>query len=192
MGPAPAEVSLANAGWIILKSLSLPAFLVLMRLMPLSGYHAAEHQAVHAMERGEPLIPEVVERMPRVHPRCGTNIMAGVLVFGCVSQGLPVLQIGLGGPDSALIGAVAALFSWRSLGAFLQQYFTTRPASDKQIASGIAAATDLQRKFLASEPRRPTFWKRLWCMGFLQMVVGSFIGAFLLWLFGLAAHVALV
>lgn len=190
-GFIPTGLSQGYFGLLLLRGLSLAAFLILMRLLPLSGYHAAEHQAVHAMERGEPLIPQVVKRMPRVHPRCGTNLMAGLLVFGSVSQGLPALQIGLHGPDSALIGAVAALFSWRSVGAFLQLYFTTRPASDKQIASGIAAATDLQRKFLAAEPRRPTFWKRLWCMGLLQMMIGFSIGAFVLSLIGLAAHITL-
>jgi CBS domain-containing protein len=173
--------TVAATASVVLQSLSLPLFLLLMRFLPLSGYHAAEHQAVHAMERGETLLPEVVKRMPRVHPRCGTNVMAGATVFMGVSQVLQTLQIGLGAPDSAIIGALAALFTWRSFGAFLQQHFTTRPASDKQIASGIAAAEDLQRKFLSTEPRRPTFWKRLWCMGFLQMIVGTGIASWMLY-----------
>jgi uncharacterized protein YqhQ len=36
---------------------------------------------VHAIERGEPLVLEVVRRMPRVHPRCGTNLVAGIALF---------------------------------------------------------------------------------------------------------------
>src|SRR5262249_31439746 len=81
---SPAEMTLGNSGWYVLQALSLVLFLVFMRALPLAGYHAAEHQAVHAMERGEPLCAEIVRRMPRVHPRCGTNLMAAGLVFGTV------------------------------------------------------------------------------------------------------------
>jgi CBS domain-containing protein len=174
---APARLTTQTAGWFILQGLPLPVFLLLMRLLPLSGYHAAEHQAVHAIERGEPLHPAILRRMPRVHPRCGTNIMAGALIFTVVSQALPALHIGLGASDSAVLGALVALFTWRSLGAFLQQYFTTRPATDKQLESGIRAAEDLEQRFASSIPHRPTLARRLWCMGMPQMVVGTTVGA---------------
>ena len=49
---------------------------------------------------------------------------------------------------------------------------TTRPASDRQLAAGIAAAEDLERKFLQAVPRRPAFWRRLWCMGLPQTFLG--------------------
>jgi CBS domain-containing protein len=169
----PSHMSLQNLGWFVLQGLFFPLFLVLMRILPLAGYHAAEHQAVHAMERGDMLHPDVLRRMPRVHPRCGTNIMAGAMIFTLVSQGLPALQIGLGSSDSAVLGALCTLFTWRSFGAFLQQYFTTRPASDRQIASGIRAAEDLQHKFLMTEPRRPTILRRIWCMGMPQIILGT-------------------
>jgi uncharacterized protein YqhQ len=51
-------------------------FLSLIRISRIAGFHAAEHQTVHAIENGEPLVPEIVSRMPRPHPRCGTNILA--------------------------------------------------------------------------------------------------------------------
>ena len=54
-------------------------FAVLLHLSPLAGYHAAEHQVVHAIERGESLSIKNVSRMSRVHPRCGTNLATGVL-----------------------------------------------------------------------------------------------------------------
>src|SRR5262249_42286314 len=54
------------------------AFLIIFRLLPLSGIHAAEHKVVHAIERGEELTRENVRRMPRVHPRCGTNLVVGL------------------------------------------------------------------------------------------------------------------
>ena len=40
-------------------------FLLIMRLLPLSGVHAAEHQTVWAIEKGLALTPENVAKMPR-------------------------------------------------------------------------------------------------------------------------------
>lgn len=175
--PQPAHITLDTLGWFLLQALALPLFFVLLRLLPLSGYHAAEHQAVHAMERGEPLHPEIVRRMPRVHPRCGTNLMAGGLVFTVVSQAVPAIRFwGLDAADGAVLGAVVALFTWRRVGAFLQQHFTTRPATERQIMAGIAAAEDLERKFLFAPPHRPTLWRRLWCMGLPQTLFGVSVG----------------
>lgn len=61
--------------------LPLPFVFGLLRLAPLSGTHAAEHQVVHAVERSAPLQTAVVRAMPRVHPRCGTNLFAGFTLF---------------------------------------------------------------------------------------------------------------
>lgn len=176
--PRPSEVTFDNLDWFLLQALALPLFLGLLRALPIAGYHAAEHQAVHALERGEPLHLEVVRRMPRVHPRCGTNLLAGGLTFVALSQGLPALSRGLlDAADGAILGALITLLTWKRVGSFLQQYFTTRPATDEQLDSGIAAAEDLQRKFLHSIPRRPTFWRRLWCMGVPQVTGGITLGA---------------
>ncbi|MER3495923.1 MAG: hypothetical protein C4320_03425, partial [Armatimonadota bacterium] len=61
-------------------------FVILFRLLPLAGTHAAEHMAVNALERGEPLDPEVVARMPRTHIRCGTNLAVGAGLFFGISE----------------------------------------------------------------------------------------------------------
>ncbi len=171
--PQPTVLLWQNCGWFVLHALPVLMFFILMRLMPLAGYHAAEHQAVHTMERGDLLLPEVLSRMPRVHPRCGTNIMAGAMIFLFVSETLPALHIGLGPSDSTVLGALVALFTWRSLGAVIQQYFTTRPATDKQLASGIRAAEELERKFLTTGSRRPNPLRRIWCMGLIQVAIGA-------------------
>jgi uncharacterized protein YqhQ len=42
-------------------------------------YHGAEHKAIAAYENGDPLQPEVVERYPTLHVRCGTNFLFIVL-----------------------------------------------------------------------------------------------------------------
>lgn len=179
--PQPSVLLWQNCGWFLLHGLPVLMFFVLMRLMPLAGYHAAEHQAVHVMERGDMLIPEVLERMPRVHPRCGTNVMAGAMIFLFISETLPALHLGLGPSDSTVLGALTALFTWRSFGAIIQQHFTTRPATEKQLVSGIRAAEDLERQFLLAGPIRPNPIRRIWCMGLIQVGFGASI---LSWMLG--------
>ncbi|MBC7805357.1 MAG: DUF1385 domain-containing protein [Akkermansiaceae bacterium] len=166
-------------------------FLLLLRQTPLAGYHAAEHQVVHAIERGEPLLPEAVRRMPRVHPRCSTNLVAGLLLFYIIGT---AFAGSLGAELSYLVGAFAAFLWWRPVGSFLQQHATTRPASDKEIESGIRAARDLFDALdspvssAVSKPVSPLQAKvrRIWQAGFVQIFMGSGIA------FALLAFIAFV
>jgi uncharacterized protein YqhQ len=48
------------------------------------GYHAAEHQAAWAFEKGDDLTVDRVRTFPRVHPRCGTAFLATVLLISIV------------------------------------------------------------------------------------------------------------
>jgi CBS domain-containing protein len=170
---------------------ALLVFLCAVRFSPLAGYHAAEHQVVHAIERSEPLLIENVRSMPRVHPRCGTNLVAGGLIFGVVTGILnPIatrfLPPAVAGLTYGLAGIVALTY-WRTLGSFLQFWFTTRPATDKQLASGIRAAREVLERHERqgnAKPLRPHV--RLWRMGLLQMVIGFGIGYALLMLVELA------
>lgn len=140
-----------------------------IRLAPLSGIHAAEHMTVHAIERRESLVPAVVARMPRIHPRCGTNLVAGVMVYLTVAQrqwfGDPQLQL--------LAAAVAALSLWRPLGSLLQRYVTTRPPTEKHIALGIQAGQELLDQFAARPHGRPNFGQRILSSGIFQVLAGS-------------------
>ncbi len=63
------------------------------------GYHAAEHQAAWAFERGDDLTVERVGTFPRVHPRCGTAFLATVLLVSIVvfALGTGLLQALVGG-----------------------------------------------------------------------------------------------
>jgi CBS domain-containing protein len=149
-------------------------FLTTMRATMLAGYHAAEHQTVHAIERFEPLTPEVVARMPRAHPRCGTNLMAAVTLFlllQCLYRALP----GFDWSSAELAAGLTTLFTWRPVGAFLQERFTTRKANPTQLQSGIAAGAELMAKYLNSPPVRPRLWRRIWCMGMLQSLAGMML-----------------
>jgi hypothetical protein len=143
----------------------------------MAGYHAAEHQVVHAIERGEPLTVAVVRQMPRVHPRCGTNLVAGVFLatlIGVVLQ--PVL-----GSMGYLVGGGVALGVWRDVGAWFQQYLTTKPAKDREIESGINAARDVLEKY-SDHPgiiAPPAF--RIWNMGIIPLIIGFLIGCLLIY-----------
>ena len=87
-------------------------FLLGMRLLPLSGIHAAEHKVVHAIERGEELVPATVRRMPRVHPRCGTNLAVGASIF----IGLGTLTLISQEWLRLMIAGIATLALWRPIG----------------------------------------------------------------------------
>ncbi len=169
---------------VALSILVLIVFLLLMRASRLAGYHAAEHQTVHAVERGENLIPSIVRRMPRPHPRCGTNLVAAVMVFSTLSQAFAYVPA-LDGGIAQIAAIVATLFSWRSVGTFLQERFTTRPASDRELLSGISAGQELLTRYLNSPPARPTMRQRIWFSGMIQVMSGmamTYALYYLVWL----------
>ena len=104
--------------------------------------------------------------------------MAAALMFTAGFHSFLMLGAGwLGTTDCALLAALIALMTWRRVGGFLQYYFTTRPAGPKHIASGVAAAEDLERKFQEMPPERPRILRRIWCMGLPQIMLGVTISA---------------
>jgi uncharacterized protein YqhQ len=44
-------------------------------------YHAAEHKAINALEAGDELVPERVQKHSLIHPRCGTAFLLWVMVI---------------------------------------------------------------------------------------------------------------
>jgi uncharacterized protein YqhQ len=70
-------------------------YLSLISLLPdlrrVFQYHGAEHKAINALEAGEELTPERVQRFSLIHPRCGTAfllwvMMIAIFVFAFVGQ----------------------------------------------------------------------------------------------------------
>jgi CBS domain-containing protein len=163
---------------LLLSVVQMALFLLLIRFSPMAGYHAAEHQVVHAIERGEPLLAKTVREMPRVHPRCGTNLVAGGMLLWL---GGTLLQPLLGSAGYLLSGLVALSY-WRAFGGWLQEHLTTRPATDAQLESGIRAARTLLERHSRDPyaPIRPHV--RLWRMGFLQILAGFAAGYGLIYL----------
>jgi uncharacterized protein YqhQ len=60
-------------------------YLSLISLLPdlrrVFQYHGAEHKAINALEAGDDLTPERVQRYSLIHPRCGTAFLLWVMVI---------------------------------------------------------------------------------------------------------------
>lgn len=156
--------------WVgmVLRGLPIVLFLLFVRLSPIAGIHAAEHMTVHAIERGEPLELEYVRRMPRVHPRCGTNLAAGAIIFLTLAN----LNTGIYRDITLLVAFITTLLAWRPLGNFLQAVFTTRPPTERHLRNGIEAGKQLLQRYQMQGYRHLTFHERIWNMGILQIASG--------------------
>jgi CBS domain-containing protein len=161
----------ATAGSSIKDLLAFIFFLLGMRLLPLSGIHAAEHKVVHAIERGEELVPSVIRRMPRVHPRCGTNLAVGATLFLWLGNASFFASHEI----SLMIAAVATLALWRPLGNAMQYYVTTKRPTEKQIAMGINSGRELLDKYATTGHGSANFGMRLLNSGMFHVMAGSLL-----------------
>jgi len=150
-------------------------FFLLMRLFPLSGTHGAEHQVVHAIEAGEELTPETVYAHTTVHPRCGTNLAAMMLILGVGISYFTSIRIEDPVSIAMYIFIVLFLALWlrRPVGAFIQGVVTTRKPSQKQLLAAIQVGNELLEKCRYQTGKRPEGFKRLWNMGLLQVLTGA-------------------
>ena len=146
-------------------------FLLAMRFTPMAGIHAAEHQTVWAIERGLELTPENVAQMPRAHPRCGTNLMALVGLVTILFQHLPSFD-----SFSILLALVFTFLFWRQFGTALQEHLTTRPASRKQLESGIKAGREIMAKYQSQQRVSPPLFFRLLHSGIPLAMAGMMLG----------------
>lgn len=151
--------------------LTLLSFLVLMRLSPLSGYHAAEHKVIGAIEHFGELSEERARIMPRAHRRCGSNLLAGVLPALLV--GVPLLSV------SPVAGALVIILGWglrMPIGYFIQQVFATKEPSDRQLRAGLAAGYKILQLWRQNPYRRVPPLVNLWQRGLVQTFVGLVLG----------------
>lgn len=159
-------------------------FLFFLRLSPLSGYHAAEHQTINAIENNLELNPVIVARMQRFHPRCGTNIVALLIsaqIMIAILTPLFLLDFSL----LLIIFITLVSLTWRPLGRMVQLFFTTKKPSNNQILSGIKAGEDILRKYNSNPYYKANFFKKLWNVGLLQVIGGWFITFLIIYLIDL-------
>lgn len=163
MGVKESVLDIVNGPLMIL------VFLCLMRISPLAGTHGAEHQVVHAIEHEEDLIPRVIRRMPRVHPRCGTNLVAGAGIFTSIlfSDWVDSQELRL------LTAAIVTVFLWRRVGGILQQFVTTKRPNDSQLNSGIRAGEMLLERYATSPANVPSIPQRIWNSGIFPLMAGA-------------------
>lgn len=163
-------------------------FGAVMRFLPIAKIHAAEHKTIHAIERGEELNLEVVRRMPRVHPRCGTNFAVGAAIFLTIAT-TPLISI----PEIRVtIALLATLIFWRPLGAVVQHYITTAPPKDKHLRMGIRSGEELLAKFADAHVVMPTLGQRIYASGLLHVALGSAIISGVAYLVARALHIDFV
>ena len=130
-------------------------------------YHGAEHKSIHALEAGDPLEPEHVQRHPTAHVRCGTSFLLTVVVvsvFVFAAVGSPDLWLRVVS-RIVLIPAIASIayevirlggafeshqitkvLMWPNLAL---QSITTKPPDDEQVEVALRALKDM----LAAEER---------------------------------------
>ncbi len=173
------EFAYRHAGhnsWMLQAANFVPllVFFVAMRLMPISGTHAAEHMVVHAIERGEELTPEIVRRMPRVHPRCGTNLAVAATLFLTLFDWEWIADQEL----RMIVAFLATFLLFRPLGSLVQSLITTKPPNDKQLASGIRAGKELLERYRLKRGPQPNPFQRIVNSGMLHVMAGS-ISAYL-------------
>lgn len=163
-----------TSGNLVIPLAFIPTiFVLLLQLSGLTGYHASEHQVVHAMEGGYPLHPEWVKAMPREHPRCGTNL--AIILFTIIISST-LLYAGHSW-NVVLPPAVLAVLFRKPLGRILQTYCTTRCPSSRQIDAAIRAATELTSRYQACPDYRAPFLKRVWNRGLIQVLIGLLGGS---------------
>ena len=118
-----------------------------------------------------------------MHPRCGTNLVAGVLVLSFFWNMRSDL-----GPELLVPALLLTALTWRRIGGWLQQHVTTRPATEAQIASGIRAGEELMARHQSNLWQEPTRFRRIWNIGLLQVLFGYLIVFGLYFLLGLVVE----
>jgi len=163
-------------------------FFAALKALPLTRIHGAEHKVVHAIERGEPLTLEAARRMPRVHPRCGTNLAVGATLF--------IVLVNLSWPHVQELGALLALSAtlmlWRPVGAVFQQYLTTSEPTNRQLEAALAVGRELVERYRGSPRRRVPFLVRLASSGLPWILLGATTTALVLYAVGLVAGIDLL
>ena len=137
----------------------LPA-LVALRDSDLAAYHGVEHKAIGAYEQGRADPRE----MPKEHDRCGSHLVAPLLVLSIAGQLVVERLVERPGPVTrgiaglAGVGLAAEMFAWserhptsslarafRRPGTEIQRLVATREPTEEQLEVGSAALAEILR-----------------------------------------------
>ncbi|MGI8650665.1 MAG: DUF1385 domain-containing protein [Rubrobacter sp.] len=114
-------------------------FLLVMRFSAIGRYHGAEHKVVAAYEKYGEVTLENARKSSRLHPRCGTNILAYILLAGLLDPligwwGYAMLQFILISEAWYIFGQTRPSIA---VGNFLQRVFTTTEPRRKELEVGV-------------------------------------------------------
>ena len=140
--------------------LGLVPALVALRGSDLAAYHGVEHKAIGAYERGL----EDASAVAKEHERCGSHLVAPMLVFSLAGQLIVerlVSEPGRLARGIAALGGISAaveVFAWserhpdhplarafRRPGTEIQRLFATREPTPSQLEVGTAALDEILR-----------------------------------------------
>jgi len=147
-------------GETALAVLSLAPSLVALRGGELAAYHGVEHKAIGAYEKGS-LDPNDATKE---HDRCGSNLIAPLLIFSAAGQIIIDRLLDKPGPlaRSAVavgsVGLAAEIFAWSERnpgttaarafhrpGHEIQRLIATKEPTDEQLDVGVAALREILR-----------------------------------------------
>ncbi len=163
----------ADTTWrIVVYGIRFLAFLIVLRISPVAGYHAAEHKVVNAIEQTGSLDESVVRAMPKEHARCGTNLLPAM--WPMLIQFLPDVQLDWG---LVVLLTIAAYTFRLYIGWVLQAVFTTKEPSRKQLLAGIESGRQLIQRWQTKPEYIEIPAHRLWVRGMPQVLTGLILGS---------------
>lgn len=125
----------------------LVLFFAAMKFTSIGRYHGAEHKAVAAYENFGEVTLENARKSSRIHPRCGTNILAYIIVAA-------LLDPLIGGWWYAIAQFILISEAWFvfggsrasiAVGNFLQRYLTTTEPGRAQLEVAVESINALIR-----------------------------------------------
>ncbi|WP_119065523.1 DUF1385 domain-containing protein [Rubrobacter indicoceani] len=120
-------------------------FLLVMRFSAIGRYHGAEHKVVAAYETYGEVTMENARRSDRLHPRCGTNILAYIMLAALLDPligwwGYAILQFILISEAWYIFGQTRPSIA---VGNFLQRFFTTTEPRRRELEVGVESINRL-------------------------------------------------
>ena len=142
----------------IASAIGIVPALVALRSSDLAAYHGVEHKAIAAYEAGLADPAEAAKE----HERCGSNLLAPLLILSVASQLIVERlieepgQLARGAAGLASVGLAVEMFAWaerhpdssvttafRRPGNEIQRHFATREPTAEQLEVGSAALAEI-------------------------------------------------